>query len=169
MSGMRSRALRRLALIVVALATIGCDRITKHVAMTSLAGRPDRSYLADTVRVGYVENPGGFLSLGATLSASERMTLFTLATGLALVALIVLAIRRPGDGLSMWGLTLFLSGAASNWIDRIVRGSVVDFMNVGIGVIRTGIFNVADVAIMLGVAIFMLAEFRKVQETAREQ
>jgi signal peptidase II len=169
MIGMRSRAIRRLALIVVALATIGCDRITKHVAMTSLAGRPDRSYLADTVRVGYVENPGGFLSLGARLSASERMTLFTLATGLALVALIVLAIRRPGDGLSMWGLTLFLSGAASNWIDRIVRGTVVDFMNVGIGVIRTGIFNVADVAIMLGVAIFMLAEFRKVQETAREQ
>jgi signal peptidase II len=169
MSGMRSRELRRLALIVVALATIGCDRITKHVAMTNLAGRPDRSYLADTVRVGYVENPGGFLSLGATLSASERMTLFTLATGLALLALVVLAIRRPGDGLSMWGLTLFFSGAASNWIDRIVRGSVVDFMNVGIGVIRTGIFNVADVAIMLGVGIFVLAEFRNVQETAPEQ
>jgi signal peptidase II len=134
--------------------------------MATLAGRPDRSYLADTVRVGYVENPGGFLSFGASLPAAGRTTLFTLATGIALLTLVILAIRRPWDGLSMWGWTLFLAGGASNWIDRILRGSVVDFMNVGIGVVRTGIFNVADVAIMLGVGIFVVAEFRKAQEMA---
>jgi signal peptidase II len=42
-----------------------------------------------------------------------------------------------------------------------LRGSVVDFLNVGIGSLRTGIFNVADMAIMLGVALLLLAELRK--------
>lgn len=57
----------RAALIAAALTTVGCDRVTKHVAATMLAGTPGHSYLANTVWVGYVENPGGFLSLGAGL------------------------------------------------------------------------------------------------------
>ena len=56
---------RPLLLLVAALLTIGCDRVTKHVATTMLAGEPDRSFWADTVRLGYAENAGGFLSLGA--------------------------------------------------------------------------------------------------------
>ena len=47
-------------------------------------------------------------------------------------------------------MALFLAGALSNLIDRIAVGSVIDFLNVGIGPLRTGIFNVADVAIMAG-------------------
>ena len=56
------------------------------------------------------------------------------------------------SGWPLLGLTLFVAGGASNWLDRVVRGSVIDFINVGVGSLRTGIFNVADVAIMLGVA-----------------
>ena len=40
-----------LLLILAAVATIGCDRVTKRVAMEALAGMPGRSYLADTVRL----------------------------------------------------------------------------------------------------------------------
>ena len=43
-------------------------------------------------------------------------------------------------------------------VDRIVAGHVVDFMIVGYGPLRTGVFNVADVALMLGAAIFAAAE-----------
>jgi signal peptidase II len=53
---------------------------------------------------------------------------------------------------------LFVAGGISNWIDRVVNGSVVDFMNVGVGWLRTGIFNFADVAIMLGITLFVLIE-----------
>lgn len=51
-----------------------------------------------------------------------------------------------------------MSGLARS--DRVVRGSVVDFLNVGIGPLRTGILNVADVAIMLGAAFLVLREIR---------
>ena len=150
----------RLVLIVAAVATFGCDRVTKHVATTTLAGMPGRSYLADLVRVGYAENAGGFLGLGASLPDDIRTGLFVVGTGIALPILVFVAIRRGTNPLAEWGLALFVAGAASNWIDRIVRGSVVDFLNIGIGPLRTGIFNVADVAIMVGIAAFVLAEFR---------
>jgi len=150
----------RLLLLVAISATIGCDRVTKHVATTMLAGAPNRSYLADTVRLEYVENTGGFLGLGANLSPSARTGLFTIGTGLMLLLLVGAAFRCHWSGSQLLGLSLFVAGGASNWVDRVIRGSVVDFINVGVGPVRTGIFNVADVAIMLGVGILMLAEFR---------
>jgi len=151
----------RIALIVTVLATIGCDRVTKHAATTMLAGLPSHSYLADTVRLGYVENTGGFLSLGAGLPSVVRTGLFTVGTGLLLCMLVLLAIRGKWDRLPALGLALFVAGGASNWIDRAARGSVVDFLNVGVGPVRTGVFNVADVAIMLGVGLIGLATFAK--------
>jgi signal peptidase II len=146
---------------IAIVATIGCDRVTKHAATTMLAGQPDHSYLADTVRLGYVENTGGFLSLGAGWPPAVRTSFFTLATGVVLLALAVVVIKRRRDQWSDLGCALFLAGGVSNWIDRIARGSVVDFLNVGVGPVRTGVFNAADVAIMLGAAVFALAEFRR--------
>jgi signal peptidase II len=67
------------------------------------------------------------------------------------------------EGWPALGLTLFIAGAASNWIDRVVRGSVVDFLNLGIQSVRTGIFNVADVAIMVGVALVVVGELRRIR------
>ena len=55
-------------------------------------------------------------------------------------------------------MALFIAGGVSNWVDRVVSGSVVDFMNVGVGWLRTGIFNFADVAIMLGITLFVLSD-----------
>ena len=150
-----------LALTLAVLSTIGCDRVTKHVAATFLSGLPSRSYLADTVRLGYAENTGGFLSLGAELPPAVRTGLFTVGTGLLLSVLVFIAIRRRLDRLSTLGLALFVAGGASNWIDRVTRGSVVDFLNVGVGPVRTGVFNVADVAILLGAAVIVIAVFGK--------
>ncbi len=149
----------RVGLVAAVLATIGCDRLTKHVAMVSLAGTAGHSFLADTIRLGYVENAGGFLSLGASLPSVARVAIFTVATGVTLLGLTVLAFRRGLAGWPALGLSLFVAGGASNWIDRLVNGAVVDFLNVGIGPLRTGVFNIADVAIMLGAALFVLGEF----------
>lgn len=151
----------RLLLVVAVVATIGCDRVTKHVASTTLAGIPGQSYLSDTIWLGYAENTGGFLSLGADLPAGPRTIIFTVITALMLLALAVAGIRRTWGPWPTLGLALFVTGGASNWIDRIIRGSVVDFVSIGIGPLRTGIFNVADVAIMVGALLFVLTELRE--------
>jgi signal peptidase II len=154
-----------MALMTAVAATISCDRLTKHAATVALAGADARSYLADTVRLEFAENPGGFLSLGANLPVTARTAFFTTITGLLLLVLAVFAVRTRRAGWSTLGLMLFLTGGASNWIDRVLRGSVVDFLNVGIGPLRTGVFNVADVAIMSGAVLFVIAEFRAKRHT----
>jgi signal peptidase II len=154
----------RVVLLAAVLGTIGCDRITKHVATTTLVGRPGHSYIAETVWVGYTENTGGFLSLGANLPSGARTVVFTIGTGLMLAVLAVLTLRGAWTRWPALGLALFVAGGASNWIDRVVRGSVVDFMSVGIGPLRTGVFNVADMAIMLGALMFVVGEIRRVRQ-----
>jgi len=158
---MSSRLLGRLALIVIALATIGCDRITKYAATTVLAGAPDRSYLGDTVRLAYAQNAGGFLGMGADWPPAVRTSVFTVGTCALLLWLLAAAARRQWTPVALLGITLFGAGAVSNWIDRVLHGSVVDFLNVGIGPLRTGIFNVADVALMVGVALVVMTEARR--------
>jgi len=159
---LRSRqVVARVVLVLTILATIGCDRVTKHVATQTLAGTAGRSYLADTVRFSYAQNTGGFLGLGSDLPPAARTAVFTGATGIALLGLIAFGARLNRGGWPAFGLTLFFAGSLSNWLDRLIRGSVVDFMIVGVGPLRTGIFNVADVAILLGVAIFVTAEYRR--------
>ena len=150
-----------LALAATVVTTVGCDRVTKHVATAELAGRPVRSLLADTVRLAYVQNTGGFLSLGADLPEAARDALFIGATGLLLLALVAYGIRLRWRGWAAFGLALFVAGGVSNWVDRVLHGSVIDFINVGVGPLRTGVFNVADVAIMAGVGIVLMSEFTR--------
>jgi signal peptidase II len=138
--------------------TVGCDGVTKHLATQKLAGLPVQSFFADTIRLSYSENTGGFLSLGETLPEWARTTLFTVATGAFLLLLVFVAWRSGWHRWRTVALSLFVAGGFSNWVDRLGDGRVVDFFNVGIGSVRTGIFNVADLAIMVGVTLFLFAE-----------
>ena len=107
-------ATARVLLLAALFSTIGCDQVTKRVATTMLAGAPERSYLADTVRIGYVENTGGFLSLGAQLPPEIRTMFFTGLTGAILVAAAILAVFRRWNRAASLGLVLFVAGGASN-------------------------------------------------------
>jgi signal peptidase II len=147
-------------LFLAVTATISCDRISKHVAVNTLAGTPSRSLLADTLRLQYAENAGAFLSLGAEWPVHTRIAVFGIGNGLLLCALVTIAIRRQWPWPALLGVALFAAGGASNLLDRILYGSVIDFMNVGIGPLRTGIFNVADMAVMLGALIVLWAGYR---------
>jgi len=158
---MRERTAVRLALLVAVVSTIGCDRVTKHIALETLSGGGVHTYLADTIRLEFTENTGGFLGLGASLPDSWRTTLFTVATAALLLMMGAVAVRSRWNGWPLFGVCLVLAGGASNWIDRVIRGSVVDFINVGVGPLRTGIFNVADVAILAGVGCMVLAKLRR--------
>ena len=157
---MTRRTIAHVLLLVAVVVTIGCDQVTKRMATSSLAGTTGRSYLGGVVRVAYVENTGGFLGLGGELPPAARTALFIGATGIMLAGLVAIAIRERLKGLALLGVALFVAGGASNWVDRVAYGRVVDFLNVGVGPVRTGIFNVADMALMLGGALLVFAQFR---------
>lgn len=151
--------IRRLALVAALLvASIGCDQATKRIASALLERGVVHSWLGDTVRLQYAENRGAFLSLGAFLPESARFAVFVVGVGLLLAGMLGFALLRPGlPPLEVAGFACFVGGGFSNWIDRVVNdGRVVDFMNLGIGRLRTGVFNVADVVLMVGVGLMLL-------------
>ena len=141
--------------LAVLLSSVGCDQASKTIAHSTLAGSPAISLLGDTVRLELTTNPGAFLSLGAGLPEAARMILFQGLVPLTLLALCVLAAR---SGASALALGLIAGGGLGNWIDRISNsGAVTDFVSLGAGPFRTGIFNLADVFIVVGVLLTVLS------------
>jgi signal peptidase II len=121
------------------------------------------SYLGDTLRLQLSYNRGAFLSMGHSLPDFLRHSIFTVGTCLILFgALLFALLSKPGTFSLILALSLFIAGGFGNLVDRILHnGTVVDFLNVGIGPLRTGIFNVADVAIMGGAALLFFTTLRK--------
>lgn len=146
-----------LALGVLAT-SVGCDQATKRVAVSMLKDGPVHSYLMDTVRLQYAENPGAFLSMGAGMPLWARQWVFTVGVGLLLVGFAVAAVgMRALPTSRVVALAALAGGGLGNWVDRVMQnGVVVDFMNLGIGPVRTGIFNVADLAIVAGALILAI-------------
>jgi signal peptidase II len=110
------------------------------------------------VRLTYAENPGAFLNLGASLSRPARTAIFQFGIGLVVAALLWAALFRRGlSRPQVVALTLLGASGLGNLIDRLLYGGVVtDFLNVGVGSLRTGIFNVADMVGVLGVIILIM-------------
>jgi len=156
----------------VLLGCLGCDQATKRAATELLAGTAPQSYLGDTVRLHYVQNPGGFLSLGQNLPASVRYWGFIAANvSLTVVLIYVLIARWRMSAAKFVAVALLLAGGLGNLIDRVAQqGLVTDFLNVGVGPLRTGVFNVADMAVMAGgLALFFLLRNDAPREQATAQ
>jgi signal peptidase II len=70
-------------------------------------------------------------------------------------------VRATSGSVQIVSLSLICGGGFGNLIDRLrYDGYVMDFLNIGIGPIRTGIFNVADVALMAGIALLVFQQRR---------
>lgn len=155
---------------VVILLSIGCDQGTKALAEEHLAGQGTLRFLDDIVRLHYSENPGALLSLGAQLPEAARFLIFVVFVAVVLGLLLLYLLRdRRMRYPQIVGLSLILGGGISNLIDRIVNdGLVIDFLNLGIANLRTGIFNLADVAVFAGVGLFWLAYAQEPEAQAEE-
>ena len=152
----------KIALIVAIVAgVLLVDLASKEWAARTLPGKGMRECCWDTIRIGYVENTGVFLSLGHSLPPELRFWLFVVGVAAVLATLLVLTLvdgrfHRP----EVVAVAAIVGGGIGNLVDRIqLDGSVRDFLNVGIGSLRTGIFNVADMAITFGGIALLLFPF----------
>ena len=159
---------RSVAVLFLLVICVGCDQLTKDAAQQYLAFESPQSWFHDTVRLEYAENSGAFLSVGGGLSKELRIILFQVFPALWLVALaLYLLFTKVPSMLLTVAWSLVLSGGVGNLLDRILHdGRVVDFMNLGIGNLRTGIFNVADICITIGVSLLLLEALRRPHASA---
>ena len=157
-----------IVLVVVVLGLGAADQVTKQWAQDDLQQRPGRSIQLASSYIGftYVRNPGaawGFLS--GPKYASFRRPFFISISIVAMVFIgVIFFYLQRGQGLLMTALSLIMSGAVGNFIDRIRLNYVIDFIDVRIPLPGGSVFywpkfNVADVAITLGVLVLLLEMF----------
>ena len=98
------------------------------------------------------------LSIGAALSPELRFWIFTVAVGLLLVGMLAYILwARDIDPTQTVAWSLLVSGGLGNLMDRLLRGGVVvDYVSVGVGIVRTAVFNLADMLVFLGVFILLI-------------
>lgn len=160
-----SKKQRCLTVFLLSLLVLILDQASKLAAIHYLKGSDNiYRFWYDLFILVYAENKGAFLSLGATLSPGIRIAVMIGANTIILLCLALFIFKAKQMSLFMTtALSLILAGGLGNIIDRIFRGGiVVDFMNTGITLknfsLRSGIFNVADLAIVAGLLMVVLHE-----------
>jgi signal peptidase II len=152
--------LKRLKILIfVSIISVGADQLAKYAAKRLLPYGAMTSFMGDTIRLQYLKNKGAFLSLGASLPEETRFWIFMVWVSLMLnIMFFYLILSKKLSFLPTLGISLIFSGTMSNLIDRLTYdGTVIDFLNIGIGNLRTGVFNLADLAIICGVGLLFYA------------
>lgn len=136
---------------VVSLVMVGLDQWVKIYAIENWQGLPPRSFFNDVFRIEYAENHGAFLSLFANFPPTARFWILTVFNGVILAGVTgYILFSKKVSWYVFLAFLLVVSGGLGNMIDRVRFGYVVDFFNLGLGDLRTGIFNIADMAITAG-------------------
>lgn len=143
--------IRGLLFLGVAIAVVVADQVTKRLIESRLR---DRSIplVDDILRLTYVQNRG------AAFGVLQDQTTFFVLVGILVIVVIAASYRYlPRSGFMLHlALGLQLGGAVGNLLDRIRQGYVVDFVDFGYRANWWPVFNVADSAIVLGVALLAL-------------
>lgn len=150
------RIIRTLAIFAILSANIGCDQTSKNIARQHLNDNKTISLLGDHLTLLKAENTGAFLSLGNNLPRPLKILLLNLLPLLVLMTgLAYILTNHQLSRIVILGMCFVIGGGIGNLYDRILFGSVTDFLHIDFVIFRTGIFNMADVSIMTGVTILL--------------
>lgn len=147
---------------------VALDQISKVIARAILVPGQATDYVGGMARVQLVQNHGAFLGLGGKMPESARQAILIGGVGLFVAALVWYVFKsKTATNTYRIAMAWVAAGGIGNLIDRVLfHGGVTDFWNVGIGGLRTGIFNVADMYITFAVIYMILDSFRKPKEQA---
>jgi signal peptidase II len=147
---------RRLELWVPA-AIIVLDQITKAIVRATLPLHEGIEVIPGFLNLTHIRNTGAaFGMLNAADFPYKTLIISLVALG-GLVGVTFYTASLPREQMiARLGLSLVIGGAAGNLIDRLVEGSVVDFIDAYWGPYHFWAFNVADSAITIGVVTMLL-------------
>lgn len=158
---MKSTRLVRILLIVgVMLTTVGCDQISKTVVRQRIEYNESIALAGKYITLTKVENTGAFLSAGNSLPDPLKLILLSILPLLGLLyGIFYLFTKLNMNKTMLIGICLVVGGGIGNIYDRIVFGSVTDFLHIDFIIFQTGVFNVADVAIMTGMFLILIRTY----------
>jgi signal peptidase II len=151
---------RVLTIALLVVTNISCDQISKNLVRQNYS--VDVKFLGNHVTLTKVENPGAFLSLGNSLSSPIKFALLSILPLLTLTfGFVFILTKKDLTKITLLALCFIIGGGMGNVYDRLMYGSVTDFLHIDFGVFQTGIFNLADVSIMIGMLIILVHAYFK--------
>ena len=143
--------------VAVFLVALVADQLSKWWIITNFVLYESREIIPGFFNFTFLTNNGAAFSILAGQPALWRQVFFVTVNVIALTVIAV-AQRRidKNDRLYTVALALIAGGAAGNLTDRIRFAYVIDFLDVYIGSAHWPAFNIADAAINVGVALFLL-------------
>ncbi|WP_316830836.1 signal peptidase II [Pedobacter aquatilis] len=143
------------------LLNIGCDQVSKIIVRQKISDYERITIIKDRFTILKVENSGAFLSLGDQLPYAFRLIVLSGLSVLFLgYGLYFLFSKRNLQSSVQIALCFLIGGGIGNLYDRIVHGSVTDFMHMDFYFFETGIFNFADISIMIGIGILLIQSIK---------
>ncbi|WP_423189240.1 signal peptidase II [Alkalibacterium sp. f15] len=135
---------------IIALIIIGIDQLTKYLTVANIPLHETREVIPSILSFTYHQNTG------AAWSILEGQMIFFYIVTLIVVGVIIYYLHSYGknDKLFAFSLSLILGGAIGNFIDRLIHQFVVDMVRLEF--IDFPIFNVADMALTVGVGLMIL-------------
>lgn len=157
-----------LILLATVAAAVLFDFITKAYIDSNMSLHESIVVIGGFLNITYVRNPGAAFSFLASASSGFRSVFFLTVTILAIIlVLYYIAKSKTDEPVMIFALSLILSGALGNFIDRVRLGEVIDFIDVHLGAYHWPAFNVADSAITVGAFIMLFALFKRPKEHDR--
>ena len=157
--------IKKAFVIFVVLLNIGCDQLSKELVRSGVEQRAYIELIDEYFILTKVENTGAMLGLGQNLPPILKIV-FLQGLPILVLAIILIRILKKSsmDFRMMLAFAFVIGGGIGNLIDRIAHGSVTDFFQIKLGFLKTGIFNMADVSVTLGILMLLLFSFTNKKE-----
>lgn len=151
------RIIRIFLISSIVLMNISCDQISKDVARKKINTYEVINIVKDNFILTKVENKGAALNLGENLTPTLKIILLQIFPLLVLLFLFrMIIIKNSFSKMAIIGFSFIVGGGIGNIYDRILYGSVTDFMYIKVGFFKTAIFNMADVSVVIGTIFIFL-------------
>ena len=154
---------RNILITIIVLLSIVSDQISKVWARNNLESYIEKNIFSDVFSLIKVENTGAFLGMGSELPETLRILLLIVLPVIVLISITIYTyIDKSLNKISIIGFSFIIGGGIANIFDRIIFGSVTDFLYLNFGgVFKTGIFNIADLSVTSGMILILISSFKK--------
>ena len=160
---MLNNKVRHILITLIVLLSISIDQISKIWVRNNFESYNETSIIGDIFTLIKVENTGAFLGMGSELSEIPRVFLLIILPVVVLISITIYTYTdKTLDKISIIGFSLIIGGGIANIFDRIVYGSVTDFLYINLGgIFKTGIFNIADLSVTTGMILILISSFKR--------
>lgn len=143
--------IKKLFILLLIAANFGSDQLSKNIVRREIATAEIIAFLDGHLVLTRVENTGAFLSTGENINSSVKLLMLALLPLIFLCFGIVYLMRKTDlPQLLVAGMSFVIGGGLGNIYDRIIYGSVTDFLYLDFYIFQTGIFNLADLSVWTG-------------------